>query len=203
MRSRCRNAHRPARSGQNEIRPGYGSAGTKYQREQLRAVHQMHRVHGLLPGRPGQSRLPRPQAGRSRRGAAAPEGGQLLRRGAEILPQLQALRGGMSLERAHRRHHPVGEDALREIAAESPRPDAGQHGLRRADGHDVRPDRQYDARMEARQGRNGRRAAHRPPPDLPQLCRADLRAVVPQARGGTAGGFRSPRELLPRLLHQL
>ena len=54
----------------------------------------------------------RAKAGRAGRRAPAPEGRQAVRRGAEILHQLQALRGRLPVGRENRRHHPARPGAL-------------------------------------------------------------------------------------------
>ena len=164
----------------------------------------MHDLHGLLPRGGRKPGLSGAEAGGTRRRASAAQATGLLRQRPEILHELQALRGGLPLERAHRRHHPGRPHQVRaaaqHLAAELRAVEHRPGGFAR---HTVRPDRQLGRGAQTRALRDGQGDGDRPPARLPQIRPRDLHLVVPQACGRRAGRLREAGGLLPRLLRQL
>ena len=162
----------------------------------------MHHLHGLLPGRAGESALSRPQAGRSRRRTAPSQGSIFLQPGAQVLPELQALRSRVPIRRESGGHHPVCPHQVRPRAAQAPRRHACEHGLHGQARPSVRAHRERNHRPRCHQDRPGRDIRHRQAPHLPEIQRSQLRRLAQAPRQGT-GEVRQAGRLLPRLLREL
>ena len=162
----------------------------------------MHGVYHRLPGERREPTLSRTKAGRAGRRASAPEGRQAVRRGAEILHQLQTLRSRLPVGCENRRYYPA-------------RPGALQHAKAVAAGRDSEPYRSDGQRLDAvcpagecrdlpQTGASaaGCHAEDRPSPQPAEIFSRHLPPLVQIRRGG-AGAVRRPGGLFPRLLCEL
>ena len=162
----------------------------------------MHRVHGLLPGAAGEPPVSRPQAGRPGRRTPAPQGSLFLQLCAEVLHELQALRGGLPVGRQGGRPDPGRPHQIRQIRAAAARP---HPGFDRPDGYGGAPglpggERGHRPRRHAE--RAGRDHEDRPPARVPEIQRPQFRGLA-EAPGEGTGRVPGAGGLLPRLLREL
>ena len=109
----------------------------------------MYGLHGLLSRGGCESRFPGTETGRAGRRAVALEEKQFLRRDAEILFELQAVRGGLSFQCENRRYHPGGPHQVQREKIQTPGFHIGEHGFGRHLVLSVRSGGEWRAGVEA------------------------------------------------------
>ena len=162
----------------------------------------MYCLHGLLSGARREPRLSRSETSWSRWRTLPPEKSRILRLRSQILPQLQAVRGCLPVERAYRRYYTARANYIRPQAGEVARPYAGRDRFCGNNGIRLRTHYKLYPRAETGKGRPRRHICYRQTPNIPQILRREICLMVQKA-GSRPEGFPKTGGILPRMLCEL